>query len=298
MRRVSSPTAVLACIVLLTAMLAGATVAQDSSPAATGGHPVVGSWLVDTDADDPANPPSSITFHADGTYIEVDVDGVGVGVWEPTGDRSAAGTFVYHQTDEGGAVSSATIRATIEVAPDGQSFSASYTLDLVGPDGTATGELGPGTATGTRRTVDPMGTPVAPLGPGPSPGASPVASAAAGIVGAWRDNNKACTLEDQRADNMWAAEGRADGSLGIESITLLPGQTKVFITDWRYEKRRNDGTNHYGSHLRLARVPGDSGPTHFRLVNVWETQQLQPGSGWKSYRHDLQEVRCPSRVPS
>ena len=67
---------------------------------------------------------------------------------------------------------------------------------------------------------------------------------------------QSCTLEYQRADNMWAAFGRPDGTLGVETITLQPGQTKVFVTDWKYEKRRNDGTNYYGSHLRVINNKG------------------------------------------
>ncbi len=52
---------------------------------------------------------------------------------------------------------------------------------------------------------------------------------------------------------MWAAQGRPDGELGKESVTVEPGQTRVFVTDWRHEKQRNDGTNYYGSHARRLR---------------------------------------------
>lgn len=61
------------------------------------------------------------------------------------------------------------------------------------------------------------------------------------------------TLEYWRADNMWAAQGRPDGDLGKESLTIGIGQTRVFVTDWRYEKKRSDGTNDYGSHARRIR---------------------------------------------
>lgn len=67
-----------------------------------------------------------------------------------------------------------------------------------------------------------------------------------------------CTLDYQRADNMWAAVGRPDGNLGVESLALPAGQKKVFVTDWRYEKQRNDGTNYYGSHLRIATNRGQA----------------------------------------
>ncbi|SOC54023.1 hypothetical protein SAMN05421879_102318 [Ornithinimicrobium cerasi] len=32
--------------------------------------------------------------------------------------------------------------------------------------------------------------------------------------------------------------------------------TRIFATDWKYEKRRNDGTNYYGSHGRILENPG------------------------------------------
>ncbi|MBF5046194.1 hypothetical protein FGE12_27505 [Aggregicoccus sp. 17bor-14] len=117
-----------------------------------------------------------------------------------------------------------------------------------------------------------------------------------------------CVLEYQRADTMWAAIGRPDGALGTETISLQPGQTKVFVTDWKYEKKRNDGTNYYGSHLRLAT---SRGPGAVRIVVVGnpisEVQgavmqalggpnkgqaTLQPGVQ-AQFRHDLQEVSCP-----
>lgn len=55
---------------------------------------------------------------------------------------------------------------------------------------------------------------------------------------------------------MWAAPGRPDGALGTETLTLQPGETKVFTTDWKYEKQRNDGRNYYGSHVRTVRNAG------------------------------------------
>lgn len=65
-----------------------------------------------------------------------------------------------------------------------------------------------------------------------------------------------CVLEYQRADNMWAAIGRPDGNLGTERLTLQPGQRRAFVTDWAYEKTRNDGSNYYGSHTRIVTNAG------------------------------------------
>jgi hypothetical protein len=160
-----------ASTLLLAALMGPGALAQDAS-STTADHPLVGTWLVDTNAADDANPPSTVVFHSDGTYLEIDVDGVAGGVWEATGPQTAALTFGFRGRDENGAVIGSTIRADVEVAADGQSLTATYTIDFLGPDGTATGELGPGMATGTRVTVEPMGSPVGPL----QPAASPVAS--------------------------------------------------------------------------------------------------------------------------
>lgn len=52
------------------------------------------------------------------------------------------------------------VRADIEVAEDGQTLTATYTGEFIGPDGTSTGEVGPGLAEGTRLAVEPQGTPI------------------------------------------------------------------------------------------------------------------------------------------
>ena len=54
---------------------------------AMGVHPLVGAWLLDTDAADPANAPDVVVFTTDGAYISVDAEGFPtLGVWEATGD--------------------------------------------------------------------------------------------------------------------------------------------------------------------------------------------------------------------
>ena len=135
-----------------------------------------------------------------------------------------------------------------------------------------------------------------------------------------------CVLEYRRADNMWANWGRPDGLLGAETITLQPGQKKLFVADWSYEKQKNDGTNFYGSHLRRA-VNRGSGPLQIKVrgpgsmftfakvaaslvsttlqPTVFGTQAgalvklvlgsapiFQAGDS-ALFRHDLAEVACP-----
>lgn len=121
-----------------------------------------------------------------------------------------------------------------------------------------------------------------------------------------------CVLEYQRADNMWADFGRPDGILGTESITLAPGTSRVFVTDWKYEKKRNDGTNYYGSHLRIATNKGQI-PATVEVVSATATVESMLGnilggmtklawnrarvgmaqSSTRQYRADLAVVSCP-----
>lgn len=116
-----------------------------------------------------------------------------------------------------------------------------------------------------------------------------------------------CRIEYQRADNMWAAPGRPDGPLGAETLTLKPGERKVFITDWKYEKQRNDGTNYYGSHVRILRNTGTlpvrltmtgqdlkAGAIWQQVVGQRASGELKPGQADTSLRADLQEVSCPA----
>lgn len=147
-------------LLLSVVMLCGAfggslAIAQDATPAATGDHPLVGAWLF-VDQANPESPYSVDIFHADGTYVTMDGEGAAAGgVWDATGPNSADLTFVTFQPEGRGV-----IRADVELAQDGQSLTATYTFELVGPDGTSTGQIGPGMVEATKLTVEPQGTPV------------------------------------------------------------------------------------------------------------------------------------------
>jgi hypothetical protein len=166
MRRFSVLAVVLVAIVGLAAVGHGpGTAAQDGTPAAgMAGHPLVGAWVLDTDADTPGSTPSTLaTFSADGVYTQVDSDGsAGIGSWATTGPTTAGMTFHGFLPGEAGG-GMITVRAAIAVAADGQTLTATYTLELVKADGTSTGQYGPGHVTGTRIAAEPMGTPVGSL---------------------------------------------------------------------------------------------------------------------------------------
>ena len=148
--------------VLAAGGLASAAVAQSPVPMATADDAVVGTWWLDTNVDDPGNPPTEAIFHADGTYFQADGNGIGVGVWESTGPDTGIMTFVAPAGGPGGSVTRLTVRAAFQVAADGRSLTETYTVEFSG-GGAPAGEMGPGAASGTRVVVEPMGSPVVPF---------------------------------------------------------------------------------------------------------------------------------------
>ncbi len=138
------------------------TGAQEATPGALVGHPLVGAWVVDTEAENPANAPSVTTIGADGIAIDVTADGASAGVWEATGPRTATLTLagVFEEEGFGG---NFFIRAEIEVDAAGEAFESPYTFTVVAADGTVL-ETGQDTARGTRLRVpaaEAVGTPLA-----------------------------------------------------------------------------------------------------------------------------------------
>jgi hypothetical protein len=128
----------------------------------------------------------------------------------------------------------------------------------------------------------------------PTPDPGPTPSPGTGSV-------PACQLDYQRADNMWAPLGVPNGSLGTETLGLATGQKQAFLTDWKYEKVRNNGTTYYGSHLRIA--TNRSAGTISLTVRGWVgdiftgttlrtyTVGLPPNTS-KKFQDDLVDVRC------
>ena len=161
MRRLSATSSILAVSLLAIGGLASATVAKDAKTT-TAESPMVGAWLLDVGNDD-GSAPTTVIFHADGTYLQTDGGGVGVGSWEATGPDSGTLTFSVNDPEETGGFSSATVRAIVETSEDGESLTGTFTLEQISGDGTSTGQMGPMTATGTRIAVEEMA-PVAPMG--------------------------------------------------------------------------------------------------------------------------------------
>ena len=153
------PAAITVIVVVLAFGAARIAGAQDTETDAV--HPLVGTWLLDTDVDDPENPPEVDIFTADGGAIGVESGGsVTPGVWEATGDNTATVTFMSPDGDEETYFGLFVVRASVEIDESGDAFSGTYTFDIVDPDGNATGEYGPGGVSGTRISAEAPGDPI------------------------------------------------------------------------------------------------------------------------------------------
>jgi hypothetical protein len=129
---------------------------------ATAAHPLVGTWFLDNGSANLTDALDTFTLHADGTYVEANADGsVRLGAWEATGPTTANLTIVAYTRDEDGASRGGiTIRLAIDLNPDGNSYTAEGTIELIAPDGSSSGQAGPATGTATRMAVEAPGTPI------------------------------------------------------------------------------------------------------------------------------------------
>ena len=165
MRRVSTMIALSIMLLLGLAAIADSTRAQDATPQAgiipEPIHPIVGTWIVNDLG--PEGSPSLASFTSDGVVTDIEAEGgVGLGVWQPTGERTAAFTMVIPFADE---EFYATIQINVSVSIDasGDSGTADYSYTAVLADGTVA-DSGMGSVTITRMPVQPLdavGTPMA-----------------------------------------------------------------------------------------------------------------------------------------
>lgn len=148
----------LSAVVLLGALLFGGGRFAAAQEIEMAEHPARGSWTVASDPGDTEYSPRMMILSADGgAFFVSGYRYTGVGRWEPTGETTAAVTFTA-VTDGPAQI---VIRASVEVAADGQSFAGTFTDEFVfDPAGGGTsGEIGPGTTTGTRLAAEAPGTP-------------------------------------------------------------------------------------------------------------------------------------------
>ncbi len=123
---------------------------------------MVGTWFLTTSSANPTNADDMFSLHADGTYVEANADGsVRLGVWEPTSPTTATLTIAAYSRDAAGASAGGiTLRLTLTLNPDGNSYTAEGTIELTAPDGSLSGQAGPVRGDAKRMLVEAPGPPI------------------------------------------------------------------------------------------------------------------------------------------
>ena len=131
----------------------GRAAAQDATPAAMVGHPLVGTWIVDRNPDDPTEIPTYNVLTADGGLI--DPTAGGAGRWEATGPDTANFGLTGTLAELGAYF---VVRGTLAVDAGGGTATASYSSTVVAADGTVMDQLAvaQGTAHYVRFRIEPQ----------------------------------------------------------------------------------------------------------------------------------------------
>ncbi|MFN8679493.1 MAG: hypothetical protein U0Z70_24125 [Thermomicrobiales bacterium] len=137
-----------------------ATAAQEATPGALAGHPLVGTWVVDTNVDTANDPPEMGIFSADGTVFGLGASRWVSGAWEAADDHTGTVTMAgVFDANGGGYV---VVRGPHEVDASGDAWSCLCTFTVVAPDGAVLAS-GSATAHATRlpiETADAVGQPL------------------------------------------------------------------------------------------------------------------------------------------
>jgi hypothetical protein len=152
------------------------TAAQDATPDNVGDHPLVGTWIVDTNVDTDTDAPEIGIFTADGSSFGLGANRWVSGAWEAADQVTGAATLVgVFDANGGGYV---VLRGPHQVDESGNAWTCPCTFTVVAPDGTV---LASGTATAhaTRlpiEAVESMGKPLVEFptwAPAPTAAATP-----------------------------------------------------------------------------------------------------------------------------
>jgi hypothetical protein len=139
--------------------------AQDGTPAADE-QGIVGSWAItitgQVEGEEPFTFVNFATIMPGGVLVNTPPGGpLGHGAWEHIGDEEYALTILLPEfDDEGNLTGQTTIRSTIALGQDGDTFTGPYVNEFTDPTGAVLFAVG-GTAEAERIVVEPMGTPAA-----------------------------------------------------------------------------------------------------------------------------------------
>jgi hypothetical protein len=128
------------------------TEAQEASPDAMTGHPLVGTWIVDRNPADPSEMPTTNVITADGGLIDPSVGAAGV--WTVTGPDTADFTLIAIFAEAGG--SYFVVRGSLVVDAAGDTATATVSQTHVAPDGTVLDQMAQGSSNYLRLRVEPQ----------------------------------------------------------------------------------------------------------------------------------------------
>jgi hypothetical protein len=128
------------------------TEAQEASPDAMTGHPLIGTWIVDRNPADPSEMPTTNVITADGGLIDPSVGAAGV--WTVTGPDTADFTLIAIFAEDGG--SYFVVRGSLAVDAAGDTATATVSQTHVAPDGTVLDQMAQGSANYLRLRVAPQ----------------------------------------------------------------------------------------------------------------------------------------------
>ncbi len=127
------------------------TAAQEATPAAMAGHPLVGTWIVDRNPDDPTEIPTYNVLTADGGLI--DPTQGGAGVWAATGPDTANFTLAGTIAELGAYF---VVRGSIAVDAGGDTATNTASDTIVAADGTVLDQNAQLTVRYVRLRVEPQ----------------------------------------------------------------------------------------------------------------------------------------------
>lgn len=108
--------------------------AQEATPGARAGHPLVGTWIVDTNTETEMDAPEIGIFTADGSTFGLGASRWVSGVWDVASETGGTATLVgVFEANGGGYV---VIRGVHEVDATGDTWNCDCTFTVVGADGT------------------------------------------------------------------------------------------------------------------------------------------------------------------
>lgn len=129
------------------------TSAQEAAPGSLDGHPLVGTWIVDTNVDTETDPPEIGIFTAEGSAFGLGAGRWVSGVWEAADDVTGAATLAgVFDANGGGYV---VLRGPHQVDESGAAWTCPCTFTVVAADGTVL-DSGTANAHGARLPNEPV----------------------------------------------------------------------------------------------------------------------------------------------